>query len=105
MSEIDLCMYEGKYGDIARSYEIAVEDETGLTVSDRTNINHHTGTDARKNSAFPLKFAGDDTFVLDSTAISPMEPRRLIPFKFVNLDQDGRMQHIAFGGRLLRRFE
>jgi CubicO group peptidase (beta-lactamase class C family) len=101
--EIDTSKYAGTYEDIAAEHRISVQDG-GLSFSSRAKHKFYDNVSLEPTPPAPLKPVGDHGFAFDVPgADDPASPTPQTIITFVNPMADGRMEHLATGGRLYRR--
>jgi CubicO group peptidase (beta-lactamase class C family) len=96
--DFDPTLYVGVYENIAAESEV-VEQNGGLAISGRLKTAFYDGMSLEKYPLVPLKPVAEHAFAL--ALPEGVAPQMIL--SFVNPMADGRMEHVAFGGRLYRR--
>jgi len=101
--EIDTSKYAGTYEDIAAEHRISAQDGE-LAFSTRAKQKFYDNVSLEPTPAAPLKPVGNHGFAFAVPgADDPASPTPQTIITFVNPMADGRMGHVAMGGRLYRK--
>lgn len=101
--DFDSSRYLGTYENINLENQV-VEQNGGLAISFRAKFALYDSTSLEKSPAVPLKPVGKHAFAIalpGGDGGSRISPQTILTF--VNPMADGRMEHVATGGRLYRR--
>jgi hypothetical protein len=101
--DIDPSLYTGTYESIAVENHV-VEKNGKLAVSFRAKFALYDSTSLEKSPEVPIKPVGKHAFAIalpGGGGSSRIAPQTVLTF--VNPMKDGRMEHVANGGRLYRR--
>jgi len=99
--DFDPAIYTGTYEDVAAEHRVDFKDGR-LTFSSRAKVMFYDNVSLEPTPAISLEPVGDDAFAVVMPEGTPeTTPQAII--SFVNPMADGRMQHLAMGGRLYRR--
>jgi CubicO group peptidase (beta-lactamase class C family) len=99
--DFDPAIYSGAYEDIAAEHTLGVKDGA-LTFSSRAKVKFYDNVSLEPTPPIGLAPVGDNAFAV----VMPEETPETTPqtvIRFVNPMSDGRMEHVAMGGRLYRR--
>lgn len=101
--DFDPLRYVGTYENISLENQV-MEQDGGLAISFRAKFALYDSTSTEKTPEVPLKPVGDHAFAIalpGGAGGSRIAPQTILTF--VNPMADGRMEHVATGGRLYRR--
>jgi len=99
----DPSRYVGTYENISMESNV-VKQDGGLAISFRAKFALYDSTSLEKSPLVPLKPVGENAFAIalpGGDGGSSISPQTILTF--VNPMADGRMEHVATGGRLYRR--
>jgi hypothetical protein len=101
--DFDPARYVSTYGNIGMESEVSVQNG-GLAISFQAKFAVYDSISLEKSPSVPLKPVGEHAFAIalpGGDGGSGTGPQTILTF--VNPMADGRMEHLATGGRLYRR--
>jgi len=104
-TKFDPSRYAGTYENISLEIQV-VEKDGGIAVSFRAKFALYDSTSLEKSPPVQLRPVGEHAFAVappGSNGSSRISPQTILTF--VNPMAEGRMEHVATGGRLYRRTE